>query len=672
MLKANLRGQVRQTFLPKWKALLPLYEATMNSVQAIHDSGRKDGKIVIEVERDPGLGLEEHPPIGGFTIRDNGVGFNDDNFDSFNTAYSEYKLSRGGKGLGRFIWLKAFERVEIGTTFRESDSPDVWERKFVFNEDYDADNAPATVSQHTVTGTVVRLIGFKAPYKTECPRTIEQIAQRIVEHFVLLFLQADCPQIELHDDGSRLSLNKVFETDFRATASVHKFKIKDAEFSLHGFRITTPRVSKHRLVYAANYRGVVSDNLEDFIPNLSTRLEGPDGKSFVYLGIVQGAYLSERVNNARTDFDLEHDDADAPSPSLFPEEIIRRSEIRSSCVSYIEADLAGIIASLNEAKAQRIREYVHDEAPQYKFLVKHIDEFIGRISPTATRPEIDAALHRELFQREVRMKQEGTRIIKEADKIVDYEEYKTRLADFMDKHNELGLSALAQYVSHRRIILDFFDRAISRKVADGKYPLEEAVHQLVFPMRTTSDDLPYYQHNLWMLDERLTYHSFVSSDKPLSSVEPIESTSAKRPDLFIFDRKMAFAEGDHPINSIVIVEFKRPQRDDYTLGENPLGQAAEMVELVRLGRFKTEQGRPISAANEKIPAYCYLIADITPSLQKVLEGFDAIRTPDHQGYYGYHRTWGLYYEVLDYNKVLRDAQKRNRVFFERLNLLAQR
>ena len=51
---------------------------------------------------------------------------------------------------------------------------------------------------------------------------------------------------------------------------------------------------------------------------------------------------------------------------------------------------------------------------------------------------------------------------------------------------------------------------------------------------------------------------------------------------------------------------------------------------------------------------------------------DAESTPDGQGYYGYHRRRSTYYGVIDYNKLLRDAQKRNRVFFERLNILGNR
>src|SRR3546814_20787999 len=34
-------------------------------------------------------------------------------------------------------------------------------------------------------------------------------------------------------------------------------------------------------------------------------------------------------------------------------------------------------------------------------------------------------------------------------------------------------------------------------------------YQLVFPMQTTSDEIEYSQQNLWMIDESLTFHSFI-------------------------------------------------------------------------------------------------------------------------------------------------------------------
>jgi hypothetical protein len=544
----------------------------------------------------------------------------------------------------------------------------------VFDELYDADKAIGAPAPGRATGTTIYLVGFKEPYRSETAKATDQIVQRLVEHFLLLFFEAGCPQVTLHDQGMTHSLNSVFEKDYKTTATEHEFKIETVPFTMHGFRLTTPRVTKHKLVYAANRRGVVSENLDKFVPNLNRRLPDEHGNSFVYLGFVQSPFLSDHVNPARTDFDLEMIEDDDAEQGVFAfGHGIRRSDIRDECIRCIQEDLTNIIKTINEEKQEKIREYVQTDAPQYKILLKHADKFIDRISPTASKPEIDAALHREIFQREVKMRQEGARIIKEAEKVDDYDEYQRKLADFMENYNELGASALAQYVGHRRIILDFLDRAITREPDAKKYPLESVVHQLVFPMRSTSDDIPYHEQNLWIIDERLTFHSLIASDKKLDSHETFVSEDEQRPDLFIYDRKIVFGEGekDHPISSITLVEFKRPQRDDYTAVDNPVTQCFDLVKRIRSGHFKTTRGRSISLANDKVPAFCYIISDITPSLKNILETLDAFPTPDNQGYYGFQKTFGIYYEVSDYDKLLGDARKRNRVFLDKLSLAAK-
>lgn len=303
--------------------------------------------------------------------------------------------------------------------------------------------------------------------------------------------------------------------------------------------------------------------------------------------------------------------------------------------------------------------------------MKYSSEFIDKISPSASRGEIESALHRELHTREVELKREGSKIIKEADKIEDYETYHMRLSNFMDRYNELGVAALAQHVMHRRIILEFIEKAISIDPSTNKFPLEEVIHQLVFPMRSTSDEIPGYEQNLWMLDERLAYHSFVASDKRLDAIpERFLGQSAKRPDLLIFDEAIVFSDTDgkdHPIGSITIVEFKRPGRDDYDLQNNPVTQSFDLVRKIREGQFVI-RGRPVVTANDRIPATVYAVCDLRPSLRTVLREMDAFATPDKMGYYGFHRNNAIYFEVIDYTKLLKDAEKRNKIFFEKLNI----
>ncbi|WP_441279843.1 ATP-binding protein [Bradyrhizobium sp. 63_E2_N1_3] len=673
VLKTNLKHQVKQTPLPKWKPLIPLFEAVMNSIQSVRENRHLTvpGHVRITVERDSDLLGEELSPIGGFIIEDNGVGLTDENFDSFNTAFSDHKEKEGGKGLGRFTWLKAFVAAEIETVFRPAGEA-AHRRKFIFDENYDPDRGLPSQTDIAVTGMRVRLIGLREPYKSKFPRSADQIVQRLVEHFLLILLEPNCPSIDLVDGSLRHSVNEAFEKDFKATAKVHSFAIRGTPFTLHGFRLTTPRVSNHKLVYAANQRGVVSDFLNKFIPNLSTRLPDPDGTTFIYFGIVQSPYLTQHVNPARTDFDIgSNEDAEAEQADLFDSEI-RLSEIREKALGLIQVDLSEVLTELNQTKEDRIRSYVQTEAPQYKVLLKYRDEFINKISPSATKTDIEVALHRELYEREVEMKRQGSRIIKEAEKISDYEDYHKKLSAFMDKYNELGTAALAQYVAHRKILLEFLKDAISRSPETNKYPLEEVVHQLVFPMRFTDEDIPSHEQNLWMLDERLTFHSFVASDKRLDGISHrLDSDSAMRPDLFIFDEKIIFSDtkpDEHPVNSITIVEFKKPGRDNYSASDNPVMQSFKLVEQIRAGKFM-RNGRPVSVANDHIPATVYAVCDLTDTLRSALRDMDADATPDNQGYYGFHRGYRVFYEVLDYNKLLRDAEKRNRIFFDKLNII---
>lgn len=674
MLRTNLRNQIRQTPLPKWKALLPLFEAVMNSFQAIQDStADREHRITIEILRDePGLFAEETPAVNGFVITDTGVGFDDDNFESFNTAYSDHKYDRGGKGLGRFMWLKAFDRVDVNSIFEANDSGEItrWRRDFTFDFTYDPEFASLSEAGSELPRTIVRLENFKRPYNEECPRDVDQLALRLAEHFIVVLMGPDCPPVDLIDGGVKTSLNKVYRDHFAKYASDSSFEIGDRTFTIHGFRLTAPRATKHKLIYAANSRGVLSEMLDKFVPNLVTKLQNVDGQSFAYLAVVQGDYLNDKVNNFRTDFEMS-EDTDEELLGVVPGEI-RRSEIRDASIDFIERDLAALIDTLNEIKTQRVMSFVQTDAPQYKPLLRYLPSFIRDIAPNASKTDIELALHRELHRREVALKRESGKILIEAAKLKDYDGYRERLAEFLEQSNELGASALAQYVMHRKIVIELFDKALSADRKTEKYPLEEAVHNILFPMRSTDRDMLYSQHNLWMIDERLTYHWFLSSDKPLKKLDEFQSTSSLRPDLFIFDRKITFSEGEEgqqPVNSLVVVEFKRPQRDDYSDQENPLQQVLDQIRDIRKGQVKDEKGRPIVLAYDKVPTFAYIICDVTPSLRQVLVDRDATGTPDGLSYYGYHKNHSVYFEVIDYTKLLTDAKKRNRVFFDKLNMI---
>ena len=89
--------------------------------------------------------------------------------------------------------------------------------------------------------------------------------QKLIEHFILVFLDKDCPEVTVTDLGRHYNINEIFEKDYKASASSHLFEIGTYPFTLHGFRLPTSRATKHKLVYAADQRSVLSDKLADLL-----------------------------------------------------------------------------------------------------------------------------------------------------------------------------------------------------------------------------------------------------------------------------------------------------------------------------------------------------------------------------------------------------------------------
>lgn len=86
---------------------------------------------------------------------------------------------------------------------------------------------------------------------------------------------------------------------------------------------------------------------------------------------------------------------------------------------------------------------------------------------------------------------------------------------------------------------------------EGKYPSEGTVHDIIFPRKGDSFATDLEDHNLWIIDERLNFTSFVSSDKPL------DGGKSDRPDVLVFDKAVLFRGDNQARNPITIFEVER-------------------------------------------------------------------------------------------------------------------
>jgi hypothetical protein len=192
-------------------------------------------------------------------------------------------------------------------------------------------------------------------------------------------------------------------------------------------------------------------------------------------------------------------------------------------------------------------------------------------------------------------------------------------------------------------------------------------------MRKTSDEVRMDSCNLWLIDERLAFHDFLASDKPISSMPIVDSLDAKEPDicaLNVFDEPILVSDRTTvPLASIVIVELKRPMRNDAAPGEekDPVEQAFGYLERIRNGRAQTAAGRPIPRS-EDIPGFCYAVCDLTPTVVRRCKTLGLNPTSDGLGYFGYNPNYKAYVEVISFDGLLNSAKQRNRAFFDKLGL----
>ena len=671
-MKTDLEGRLRNTTLRKAEALYPLFEAIVNSIDAIEESGRNDGRIFIRIEREaPGLPLREGRgekgrdcrAIEAFRVIDNGIGFTKPNYDSFCTCDSTLKGEKGGKGLGRFLWLKAFREVRVESSFKTSEGAKKRRFRFVAREPGILDEIIEDFESGELS-TIVHLREFKTRYRQTCAWPLQRIAVRIVEHCLIHFLHDECPQMSLSDEDEDVSLNALFKRIVSEGSQDEHFSLNDKDFGLRHLKFHESSENRHKLVYCAHKREVKVEPLATHVPDLQKKLVDSENRNYVYLGYISSSYLDETVNVHRTDFDFVEED------DMF-DEAIPLADIRGSAIAHATGFLADDLSKVREEKVHAYTEYIRGEAPQYRFLLRHHRGRVEELLPVSGPEKMELELHKLRFALTCDVKAKGERLQKlGVGEIEDKEAYQKEYEEYLRELNEVGKASLAEYICHRKVIIRLIERLLKPE-SEGKYPREERIHRIVFPLKKTSDEIEFEEQNLWLIDERLSYHRYLASDKSFDSmdVDVIEVESKQRPDILVFDQPLALVDqADPPFSSVSIIEFKRPQRDDFRREKDPIGQIYEYAKLIRDGNARTSEGRPIMVHPSTL-FFGYLICDLTEKLRDCAEGHDLKESPDKMGFYAYHSAYNVYLEVISFDKLLRDAKQRNRILFDKLNIL---
>lgn len=681
-MQTNLSGRLRNTHLPLTSGLLPLFEAVINSIHAIEEAGtsNENGRIKIEILRVPqgqlqltdtekGKGLDTLEDIVGFKVIDNGIGFTDTNMTSFNTLDSEYKVKKGGRGIGRLLWLKAFKRVSVESIFTDDNAGKQKKRSFTFDAVSGVANEKTTIiGNQTENSTTVHLDEFNTRYRKYSRKTAKAIADSIVEHCLWYFIrEGGAPRINVLDVGEAISLDNIFDEHMHSSANLETISIKDRPFELMHVKLRSNSSSAHVVAWCAANRLVDEEKIAGKIPGLHGRLSDETGE-FIYSCYVSSSFLDECARPERTGFEIPDNVA-----GLLEEKEISLNDIQDAVLDRAKEHLSEYLAVNKKRAWERMEKFVSTKAPRYRPILPRIPEDELNIDPDISDKDLELALHKQLAEIEGQLLDEGHDIMapKEGE---DHDDYSARLRAYLDKAEDIKKSDLANYVSHRRVILDLLSKAIQRG-DDGKYAREDLIHNLIMPMRQESNDVLFDSCNLWLVDERLAFHDYLASDKPFSSMPITGNNESKKPDicaLNIFDQPVLVSEVHSlPLASIVVIEIKRPMRNDARAGwdHDPIERTIGYLDRIREGKAKTANGRRIPKS-EDIPGFCYVLADITPSVEKRCKLHSLKRTCDGLGYFGYNDNFKAYIEVVSFDRLVNSAKERNRAFFDKLGLPA--
>lgn len=639
--------------------LTPIIEVIVNAIHAVESTQRTDGCVRIVIRRQSPVNENEQslPEVCGFSVIDNGIGFTNENRNSFDDLYSPYKVKQGGKGFGRLICLKYFKDVRVSSVFRDGDR--FVNRRFIMGKEWDfiVDEMVAS-AEATDTETCVELDGFKLgafPHKT-----LMTLAHLLTERLLPFIFEGNeaMPDIVVEEDRGRdkvclgdLVGNRVESYILHVPVNNDRMMIGDRMFSARVYKCYASQKKTSRVILVGHRREVTEKALYHYVPEFKDEYcETVNGEPryFVVTVYVQGEYLDEHVCPERGAFDFPKD-RDLFCP-VCPEDIEREA------ANLAVLALDGEVESRFEKKKRQVEAFVREKNPWLAGALSRAD--LSDLNYGASELEIMNYLCNYRNADEIDIRQRVEDLIRKGAS----EDLVRQSDEIFSRISQSGRDELAHYVALRRLILGLMEKSLERG-SDGKYPLESVLHNLIFPMQSDSVKSRYFENNLWLLDERLNFTEYLCSDEDLTG-------SDIRPDLFAYERKVAFRNDNEASNPITVFEFKRPGRDDFAdreSREDPVQKMVDFVRDIRSNKVKTATGREVEVT-DNTPVYAYLVCTTNRKVRDwLIESKNFKILPDGKGFFQLYNQ-PLYFQVFSWEKVLKDATMRNRIFFHKLGI----
>ena len=671
----NIRGFVNGIEIGPDEYLLPLQECIVNAIQSIEDKSDNKGIISIKVLRGKQLPIGEdfdkpYSPITGFEIFDTGIGFIDKRFQAFNNAFTDLNKDKGCKGVGRYTVLACFEKMEIDSSFFENGE---WKgRRFNFdvpNGVNPEDDTNIYLNETKEHQTIVKLIQYKENFQRYINTNrfeIVDIARGIIEHCLLYFIQNEVPKIRIYNEDdlrSSIFINDVFTGEVRFDSSTKPVTIGSVKpvFNINYIRNYSSK--SHSVHLCANKREVGKKiSMTACIPSFVNSLKDEKSDNYYVSAYVTGDFLDERANNQRNKFTIPQKSEDKNSLDL-----ISIDELLSEVSKNIRSQYSDHILTAETEKNNKIKEYIlNPKKPRlaYKHLLS-VENIFDDIPSNISDERLESELHKKVFKLEQKRSKAFSKAF--AKKKYDKEEFSKIISDVLKEESAFSAGKLADLMVRRKAVIKLFRKYLEWR-SDGNYMLEEDLHNIIFTMGAESDSMPKEYHNLWLLDERLTFNAFINSDRQLRTNKHHDTNSQLEPDLMIYDFPWAFSDNPNNVNSIVLFEFKRPGRDMNSSEDKKLdAQLDAYFEKLMESKAKSNKGKLLNI-QDSTPKFGYIICELHKDLIEYNVTRNYFKKTPHNTLYKINPELNLYYEVMSFETMIEFAEKRHDAFFQALGI----
>lgn len=611
-LRPNLVKRIER--LPKptnvAAALQPLFEAISNSIHSTQgkfaDAVQDKGRVIVTVA------TNRKKESVWATVEDNGDGLNERNWEAFTTTDTDNKLSIGGKGVGRLMWLDCFENILVTSVY--NDGTDGYRRRsfgFKLTNDEQIDGyQDQAIDDGSDSSFHVKFEGLRAnAYAAKFPGRDSFIFQHLTSHFLPTFIGGRSPIVEVHvGDETRTYPADIDKIVFRKDEPL---RIDTSEYGVLFLTLmecdkvaSADLKGSHFVHFIAHDRTVHSQSIDG---KLGLKTFGPENNR-VFHGILTGEYLDKNVNQERTKF-------------IFEDAVLDRI-INDVCFDTIAGFLKEPLALLSGEQREIIVE-ITESYPSVAF--GNTEELQEKLpSGELNGDAIYGHLSRERFRRDQRQAEKIRSVLARLkDGSATAESFTSTIVEAGKAIEDAEQRSLAEYIIRRKVVLDFIDLLLDKvrdDTRDSSYQREDILHSFICPLRinTLSDGMAKRvaaaaSHDLWIVDERLTFAQYFSSDMEFSALSEA-SQSDERPDVLIFDHVHGLRQVEDT-SRIMLVEFKRPGRSQYPESENPIQQVERYVRRLQSGELRDVKGRPIKL-NKSTVFHCFIVADIVGNLDE--------------------------------------------------------